>query len=434
MSLAERCVEFGSQGASWGSEKLLEAHDRGRGDSLIFRRTLRLLVFWIFAVPVALIAIEAKAASDEPIASIIGRAEAGEVAAQYDVGRAYWDGTHGLPVSYYEAFEWMHRAARGGHLDAKYRLGFMYDKALGVKENVNAAHVYYLAAAREGHPAATYHLAQLYLMKMTSMSQQARMENWFTWMKKAADVGVQDAYKPLARAYLDGFDGTSKDVNEAVRLYERCAPFDNWCASNLGSLYLKGNKLPRDDTKALYWFQYAARRGHTTSKLDLAKLYEAGDGVRKDDEAALYWYEAAAADGNDYAKNKAREIKQRTGRSSMTAREAGELIGALLRLYADNAASRSGPAAQAPGSASNSGTAASQQCYSAVSDRIVRCETSLGPCNAVGCDYEWACYPGRKKKCRYDSKYTYYSGRFFCDPENGEKFDTERDVYQNSCQ
>src|SRR5260370_39686622 len=60
------------------------------------------------------------------------------------------------------AAAWLERAARGGLAPAQFRLGSMYEKGAGVKQDPAQARRLYVAAAGKGHAKALHNLAVLY--------------------------------------------------------------------------------------------------------------------------------------------------------------------------------------------------------------------------------------------------------------------------------
>ena len=67
---------------------------------------------------------------------------------------------------------------------------------------------------------------------------------------------------------------------------------------SLGYNYMKGDFLPRDDTKSFEWFQKAARQGESRSQFLLGDAYYYGSGTIRDFEQAVKWYRKASEQGN----------------------------------------------------------------------------------------------------------------------------------------
>ena len=63
-----------------------------------------------------------------------------------------------------EAAKWYEKAAEAGFAPAQYRIGNMYEKALGVTRDLNKARGWYEKAAENGNASAMHNLAVLYAM------------------------------------------------------------------------------------------------------------------------------------------------------------------------------------------------------------------------------------------------------------------------------
>jgi TPR repeat protein len=62
----------------------------------------------------------------------------------------------------------------------------------------------------------------------------------------------------------------------------------------LGTLYLRGEGVPKDERQAANWLQKAAQQGLPPAETLLAILHEEGRGVPKNIREAVKWYERAA--------------------------------------------------------------------------------------------------------------------------------------------
>jgi uncharacterized protein len=89
--------------------------------------------------------------SGASIQELTRRAEAGEVAAQVELGRAYEDG-NGVQQNDVEAVQWFRKAAEQGNAPAQNSLGVMYALGRGVERNREEAVRWYRKAAKSGLP------------------------------------------------------------------------------------------------------------------------------------------------------------------------------------------------------------------------------------------------------------------------------------------
>ena len=70
----------------------------------------------------------------------------------------------------------------------------------------------------------------------------------------------------------------------------------------LGAAYLAGKGVLRDEKKAAYWYEKAAKAGDPGAQQQIGYLYQTGVGVDRDPERAVQWYQRAAAGGLTSAK------------------------------------------------------------------------------------------------------------------------------------
>jgi len=90
----------------------------------------------------------------------------------------------------------------------------------------------------------------------------------------------------------DASDGIPKDINEAIRWYEKAAAKgDVGAMVSLGLIYQSQRK---NDTKAAEWFGKAADTGNVIAMSALSRLYADGKGVPKDAQISFEWSKKAA--------------------------------------------------------------------------------------------------------------------------------------------
>jgi uncharacterized protein len=65
----------------------------------------------------------------------------------------------------------------------------------------------------------------------------------------------------------------------------------------LGSAFLAGRGVPRDEKQAAYWYEKAANSGDPAAQEEIGYFYQAGIGVERDPARAARWFERAVAGG-----------------------------------------------------------------------------------------------------------------------------------------
>ncbi len=158
------------------------------------------------------------------------------------------------------AFEWFMVAAKQGHVEASYYVGYYYQYGKGVPQNLEEAVNWYQKAALEKDKDALYHLALILLQK-----EEPDFKNASTLLGEAAKQGHPNAQY------------------------------------NLAVMYQKGDGVDQSDQKALYWYEKAAEAKLPIAQYNLGMIYFAGEIVAKDEEKAKELWEKAAAQGFEKA-------------------------------------------------------------------------------------------------------------------------------------
>lgn len=171
---------------------------------------------------------------------------------------AYHRGDYAAAVS-----EWKPLAVGDrGEADARYNLGHLYEKGLGVPKDPTEA---------------------------------------LSWFRAAAEKGSVPARIKLGNMYRKG-EGVAEDFAEAAKWYRDAAgEGDRVAQLYLGRLYAMGRGVPKDEKHAFELFRESAVQGHPPAKAALGYLYEKGVGIPRDYAEALAWYRKAAAGGNKFA-------------------------------------------------------------------------------------------------------------------------------------
>lgn len=140
---------------------------------------------------------------------------------------------------YKEALQKYRELAEGGSLGAQLRVGWMYHKGKGVKQDLEQARWWYNKAAESGDPAGQFYLGTLHKTKK-------EYEQAVEWFEKAAS----QAYMPALYA--------------------------------LGKMFEYGTGVPKDRMKATNYFTKAAQYGHLPSQGRIAIRVIKGDqGIRQ---------------------------------------------------------------------------------------------------------------------------------------------------------
>ena len=176
--------------------------------------------------------------------------------------------------------------------EAMFELGGLYERGEGVEKKIYKALWLYLRAARGGNVEAQYKLGLLYRQKPFEDKAAS-----VYWLSEAALAGHTDARYELARFYLKS-EGAGRDLKEGATLLKKLAESGHRRAQNdLGSCYYRGSGVEKNYSEAFKWYEKSANQGEATGQFNLAVCYEKGQGTDKNLAEAVKYYKKAAAQG-----------------------------------------------------------------------------------------------------------------------------------------
>jgi TPR repeat protein len=165
------------------------------------------------------------------------------------------------------------RAANLGYAQAQFDLGNLYYNGNGIDRDYKQAGRWYMAAAMSGHLRAQYYLAQMY---ENGEGVKADNVNALKWYLKAADGGLPEAKYVIGRKLLNGED-IKEDHPKAIPYLQAAADAGvPHARAWLGIAYLNGWGTPKNLVSAYIWLELALDR------LPAGELQQkAYDGVRQ---------------------------------------------------------------------------------------------------------------------------------------------------------
>ena len=145
-----------------------------------------------------------------------------------------------------------------------------------------------------GFAMAAHHLGRAWQNGLGVLPDDEEAEFWF---RQSAEAGVVRSQYALGTLLWE-----QGRIEEAIGWYTQAADAGSRTAQyHLGKLYLQGEVISKDVTKAIEYLTAAAEQGHQYAQYALGKLYLAGDEISQDREQAAYWLSQSAAQGNQYA-------------------------------------------------------------------------------------------------------------------------------------
>lgn len=217
-------------------------------------------------------------------------AESGFLKAALNLGVALMESSDTAP----EAISWLLRAAEGDQAAAFHALGVCYANGTGVKADQTRAAEYFLRAATAGHDVAQHALGECYELGKGVQKSDSKAVMWY---QRAADAGNADSQGEMGLRCMEG-RGVPRDPAKAQAFWLAAAEGgDSGSQFNLG-LFAMRSGAPDAADKALSWFRRAAKKSHPAALFNIGVFYREGRGVAKDPVQAATFFRSAAEAGH----------------------------------------------------------------------------------------------------------------------------------------
>ncbi|KAF8976972.1 hypothetical protein BGZ46_007796 [Entomortierella lignicola] len=222
----------------------------------------------------------------------------------YRQGLIFYRGK-GATVNYQKALDCFQEAAKQGHIPAHLYLGFMYENAIGVAQDNDAAQEWYITAGYRGFDDDPRN-ANSGIVRGSTQSHKKALQ----WYGDAAEKGDSRAQCKLGFIFQHGL-GRLRNRAKALEWYEKAANqgYDN-AQNSIGLLFYGANSASKDYSEAMEWFLRAALQGHARAQCNVGIMYQLGHGVTKNLNKAIEWYKKAASNGNDTARTNLENLRK----------------------------------------------------------------------------------------------------------------------------
>jgi TPR repeat protein len=149
--------------------------------------------------------------------------------------------------------------AQAGDVAAEFQVGFAYEQGDGVSQDFTKAAIWYQKAAEQNDARSQYDLGCLYLFNTAPLDYAKGI----AWFRKAAEQGFPAAQTDLARFYQNG-EYAPQDYALALSWYRRAAERGNGDGQlGLATLYEGGTGVPQSYSEAYFWMSLAAANSDT---------------------------------------------------------------------------------------------------------------------------------------------------------------------------
>jgi TPR repeat protein len=261
---------------------------------------------------------------------------AAETSIIFELAQAYEEGKL-TARDYGKALEYYQLAAKLGDEDAPYKVGELYQRALGTPPQPKLALRFYRLAASRGSKQAMMAMYYNYYCGIAVSYDAVKAQRWLdraianasfdgiqraqqeyqsrgteedydhavALLTRAVEMDDRKAMIALAEIYMEGRPGVEKNREKAESLLEQAIlPGENRAQglSSLASLYLKGRLVQRDVKKGLSLLTEAAKYNDSDALRQLGMLYMKGQPeVPADVNQGLTYLQQAADFGNAQA-------------------------------------------------------------------------------------------------------------------------------------
>ncbi len=224
---------------------------------------------------------------------------------------AYRHGIGGVQIDLAEANKLLQQGVDRGESEAMNDLGGAYAQGKGVQKDERHALALLQRAADTGELEAIYNLASTRFFGRLGSTKD--VDEGIRLMRISADGGYPPATLRLGQMLASREKKMTPEahryVSSAREQIERFAIQGSaWARALLGEIYERGVGVPKDPVKAFDLYRMAASHSHVTAMTRLGVAYIDGNGTDKNPTEGRQWLEKAAKMGSEAAEKKLKEI------------------------------------------------------------------------------------------------------------------------------
>ena len=207
---------------------------------------------------------------------------------------------HSYKDEYEKAFKLIEKAAKQGHLGAKYKTAEYIILAKGCERDLEKAFNLMLPLARQDEVREVRFNSLKMIVYIFDNGYNPK--EYYEEILKLYEIEFEKGgysinfINNLAFMYSRGW-GTEKDNKKTFELYQKAVelePDNTLFLSNLGYSYNYGIGCKKDCKKAFAMYKKAALLGDALGQNNFGGAHEEGAGTEKDMDKAFYWYSKAA--------------------------------------------------------------------------------------------------------------------------------------------
>jgi len=245
-------------------------------------------------------------AAESPAAPATAPASGAE--SDYEAARILLKGNGG-DADERKGFELMLKAANQDHLPAVFGVAYLYHVGMGTAKDLSKAIEWFRKAAQKDHAISQFNLGKLLIAEATPLQPgmqdlAAQHQAGLEWLRKAAAQGLNEANTTYGIILMNGDVGLDRDPATAARTYliPAADAGDTEAMNALGTLYQRGNGVPRDPAAAELFFRKAAMAGNVKAQANLGEHLDPSSKKESLRIEAFAWLFIAEEAKNAYAK------------------------------------------------------------------------------------------------------------------------------------
>ena len=182
------------------------------------------------------------------------------------------------------------KLAKAGNIEAQYKLGKAYISGKKAPKDPLKAEKWLKMAANADHVSAQFHLANIYFEGNGSIKKDIKKAK--KWYSRAAENEHKEANKKLKKIARN--DHKTRQLKYFDEMIDSALLGDTEQQYELGMRYLLGYKTDPDNLQAHYWLKLAATQNHPRAMYQLGNQYLQGIVVEKNTDIAIHYFAAAA--------------------------------------------------------------------------------------------------------------------------------------------
>ena len=236
------------------------------------------------------------------VEALVKRVRQRDTDAMYQLGMAFYNGTHYVQQDKREAWRWLNLALNKGNIKAAATFIDLYNQNLGYKSYLEKAIEILQVAIKSNDK-----VAESMMLELSIKYPELKLKYY---LGKTLITPYSEGRYEKGIQYI--MDAVKQGVPEAICEAERLAETGDYLIPYLlGQIYLMGTvKIKQNFEKGFELMRKAAELGYDEAQYQLGCLYYSGKGIPKNFNEGIKWLRCATNQGHDKAIKLLNELEQ----------------------------------------------------------------------------------------------------------------------------